>query len=113
MKVIGMELGAKQDEQVLDIRNLRIELQTSRRTAVNVLEDVSLQIRKGEIVGVVGESGCGKSILSLSVLGLLPPAMRISGGNCGTRISCRFTLMTTAGCKGFEGRKYRWYSRTR
>ncbi|ACX65362.1 ABC transporter ATP-binding protein [Paenibacillus sp. Y412MC10] len=75
-----MELGAKQDEQVLDIRNLRIELQTSRRTAVNVLEDVSLQIRKGEIVGVVGESGCGKSILSLSVLGLLPPAMRISGG---------------------------------
>lgn len=75
-----MELEVKQDEQVLDIRNLRIELQTSRRTAVNVLEDVSLQIGKGEIVGVVGESGCGKSILSLSVLGLLPPAMRISRG---------------------------------
>lgn len=75
-----MEQLTRRDETVLDIRDLKIELQTSRQTAVNVLEDVSLQIGKGEIVGVVGESGCGKSILSLSVLGLLPAAMRIGAG---------------------------------
>ncbi|ALS26595.1 peptide ABC transporter ATP-binding protein [Paenibacillus sp. 32O-W] len=69
-----------ESDPILDISGLRVELQSSRRSAVNVLEDVSLRIGKGEIVGVVGESGCGKSVLSLSVLGLLPPAMRIGAG---------------------------------
>ncbi|GAE07708.1 oligopeptide transport ATP-binding protein OppD [Paenibacillus sp. JCM 10914] len=69
------------NETVLQVHNLQVELQVSRRKAVNVLDDVSFRIEKGEIVGVVGESGCGKSVLALSVLGLLPPAMRIGAGD--------------------------------
>jgi peptide/nickel transport system ATP-binding protein len=65
---------------VLEIRNLRLELATSRSRALPVLDGISLSVGKGEIVGIVGESGCGKSILSLSVLGLLPPAIRVAGG---------------------------------
>ncbi|MEJ1160171.1 ABC transporter ATP-binding protein [Prosthecomicrobium sp. N25] len=43
-------------------------------------EDVSLSIGPGEMVGLVGESGCGKSITALAALRLLPPALRVAGG---------------------------------
>ena len=65
---------------VLEIRDLRLELQAGSRRALPVLDGVSLRVGKGEIVGIVGESGSGKSVLSLAVLGLLPPAIRIAGG---------------------------------
>ena len=45
-----------------------------------VLRDVSVTVDRGEIVGIVGESGCGKSTLSSSVMRLLPPNGRITGG---------------------------------
>ncbi|GGG63645.1 ABC transporter ATP-binding protein [Paenibacillus radicis (ex Gao et al. 2016)] len=65
---------------LLDIRDLRLELQRTRKESVAVLDGVSLSVGKGETVGIVGESGCGKSVLSLSILGLQPNAMRITGG---------------------------------
>jgi oligopeptide/dipeptide ABC transporter ATP-binding protein len=45
-----------------------------------LVEDLSLRIERGEMLGLVGESGCGKSITALSVMKLLPPAVRISSG---------------------------------
>jgi oligopeptide/dipeptide ABC transporter ATP-binding protein len=47
--------------------------------AVSALSDVSLSVEQGEILGLAGESGCGKSTLGLAVLGLLPPAARVTG----------------------------------
>lgn len=64
---------------LLEIRDLHVEL-TAPRRRLPVLEGVRLEVRPGETVGIVGESGCGKSVLSLSLLGLLPPAMRIREG---------------------------------
>ncbi|MEO9173923.1 MAG: ABC transporter ATP-binding protein [Gaiellales bacterium] len=46
---------------------------------VSALSDVSLAVEQGEILGLAGESGCGKSTLGLAVLGLLPPAARVTG----------------------------------
>lgn len=45
-----------------------------------VLDDVSLDVRRGEIVGLVGESGCGKTLTAMAILGLLPGTGRIDAG---------------------------------
>jgi peptide/nickel transport system ATP-binding protein len=66
-------------DPVLDVRDLRVEFPT-RRGLLTALDDVSLSIRRGEILGVVGESGAGKSMTGLAILGLLEPPGRIAGG---------------------------------
>ena len=65
---------------VLEIRDLSVAIRTDDGLA-EVLDRVALEIARGEIVGVVGESGCGKSTLVRSILGILPPAARITGGS--------------------------------
>lgn len=62
---------------VLDVRNLCIKF--PRHGDVNVVDNVSFQVRPGETMGLVGESGCGKSITSLAIMGLLDPRAEISG----------------------------------
>ena len=63
-------------EPLLSVEELRVSI-----GGVQVVDGVSLSARRGEILGVVGESGCGKSLTALSILRLLPAAARISGGN--------------------------------
>lgn len=71
------------DEALLDIRELSIEFPVYGG-AVRALDGVSLEVRRGEIVGVVGESGCGKSVTSLLALGLLPrDGFRVRAGAIG------------------------------
>ena len=65
---------------VLDVRNLRIEFAT-RRGPVVAIDDISFTIGRGEILGVVGESGAGKSLTGNAVIGLLQPPGRIAGGS--------------------------------
>src|SRR5262245_46592485 len=48
--------------------------------AVRAVEGVNLTIRRGEVVGVVGESGCGKSVTAHSILRIIQPPGRIDGG---------------------------------
>src|SRR5690606_1812409 len=64
---------------LLEVRNLRVEFHT-RRGVLTALDDVSFQIAKGEILGVVGESGAGKSLTGTSIIGLLEPPGRIAAG---------------------------------
>ena len=64
---------------VLSVRNLRVEFPTRRGTLVAV-DDVSFDIAAGEVLGVVGESGAGKSMTGTAVIGLLEPPGRIAGG---------------------------------
>ncbi|RRH78261.1 ABC transporter ATP-binding protein [Falsigemmobacter faecalis] len=66
-------------EPVLSVRNLRVEFPV-RGGVLTALNDVSLEIRAGEILGVVGESGAGKSMTGLAVQSLLEPPGRIAGG---------------------------------
>jgi peptide/nickel transport system ATP-binding protein len=67
------------DIPALDVRGLSVEFPT-RKGVLTALSDVSLTIRRGEILGVVGESGAGKSMTGMSVLGLLEPPGRIASG---------------------------------
>ncbi len=59
------------DEIVLNVQNLTVDISTPRGT-LHVVRDISLQVKRGETLCIVGESGCGKSITSLSLMGLLP-----------------------------------------
>src|SRR6187399_245182 len=55
---------------LLSVRNLSVEFENDD-AAVCAVDDVSFHIEPGEIVGLVGESGCGKSVSTLAILGLL------------------------------------------
>ena len=67
------------DQPLLEVENLRIDLSVGERRFAAV-EDVSFSIRRGETYGLVGESGCGKSITTLALMGLLKPPLSIGGG---------------------------------
>jgi len=64
---------------LLNITNLRIDLK-QRRTRVPVIRDVSLSVPEGQVCGLVGESGAGKSMIAKAILGLLPRSARIASG---------------------------------
>lgn len=59
------------EEKLLVVNQLRTEFFSSRKSSVTAINEISFYINKGEIVGLVGESGCGKSVTSLSVMRLL------------------------------------------
>ncbi len=64
---------------ILDVRHLSINFKT-RKGEYTVVQDVSFHVDRGEILGIAGESGCGKSVTSLSILGLLPDNGYLSAG---------------------------------
>jgi peptide/nickel transport system ATP-binding protein len=63
---------------LLQVAGLRVTLQTSRGAA-EALRGLSFSLRRGETLGLIGESGCGKSITALALMGLLPEGARVSG----------------------------------
>jgi peptide/nickel transport system ATP-binding protein len=66
-------------EPVLSVQNLRVEF-TTRRGVLRAIDGISFDIAKGEVLGVVGESGAGKSVTGNAVIGLIDAPGRIAGG---------------------------------
>lgn len=87
---------------VLEIEALTVELPT-QAGPVRVLDGVDLRIGRGEIVGVAGESGSGKSMTAMSVLGLLPPKARVTGSI--RFVGVELTDLSTAAMRGIRGRR--------
>jgi peptide/nickel transport system ATP-binding protein len=69
-----------QKSEVLKVSNLRVSFNTYAGE-VKALDGVELSVRKGEVLGLVGESGCGKSVTALAIAGLLPPNAVVLGGS--------------------------------
>src|SRR5699024_6756688 len=67
-------------ESLLNVKNLVVHFGTAKKK-LQAVRNISLSVDKGETLCVVGESGCGKSITSLSIMGLLPPNGEISDGS--------------------------------
>jgi len=67
-------------DSLLSMRNVRLEFNTEEGT-IHALRGVDLNVGRDEVVGLVGESGCGKTVLGLSILGLnpVPPAKLLEG----------------------------------
>jgi peptide/nickel transport system ATP-binding protein len=66
-------------QALLEVKNLRVEFPTRHGTLV-ALDDISFDIAPGEILGVVGESGAGKSLTGAAIIGLLEPPGRVAAG---------------------------------
>src|SRR5215472_7938744 len=70
---------ARMADRLLDVQHLRTHFFT-RSGVVKAVEDVSLYLEEGETLGVVGESGCGKSVTSLSIMRLIDKPGKIVSG---------------------------------
>jgi peptide/nickel transport system ATP-binding protein len=64
---------------MLDVRDLRLEFKTSRGN-LKALNGITFEVQAGEVFGLVGETGCGKTVTGLSILRLLPRSASITGG---------------------------------
>ncbi len=73
---------------LLEVKDLRVTLQTAQG-ALDALRGVSFVLERGQTLGLIGESGCGKSITALALMGLLPDGASVSGSIClnGTELS--------------------------
>jgi len=90
-------------EALLSVRDLRVEF-AARRGPLVALDGVSFDIQPGEILGMVGESGAGKSLTGLSIIGLLDPPGRIAGGEIRLD-GARIDNLPAAGMRRIRGRR--------
>jgi peptide/nickel transport system ATP-binding protein len=74
----GPSSSPETDAPLLEVRGLRVTLPTARGP-VQVLRDVSFTMARGQTLGLIGESGCGKSLTALALMGLLPEGSQVSG----------------------------------
>ena len=68
------------DNRLLDIKDLTVEFKFGGKT-LTAVNNVSLYIKKGEMIGIVGESGCGKSMTAYSIINLIPHPGKITNGS--------------------------------
>lgn len=93
------------DDPLVEVRNLRTRYTTKRdgkTTHVDAVDGVSFDIRRGEIFGLVGESGCGKSTIAKSIMGILPRKGEVVGGDV------RFKGNDLTGMSERDLRRTRW-----
>jgi oligopeptide/dipeptide ABC transporter ATP-binding protein len=92
------------EEVVLEVKDLKAHLFVDK-SVVRAVDGVSLTIRRGETLALVGESGCGKSMTALAIMGLLPrPAGRIVGGSVVLKDSGDLTRLTPSQMRDLRGR---------
>ncbi len=87
---------------LLTVQNLRVTLQTARGPA-DALRGISFAMQRGQTLGLIGESGCGKSITALALMGLLPEGARVTGSV--RLLGQELTTLDEAALCGLRGRR--------
>lgn len=87
---------------VLTVKDLRVALDRGE-SLLPLVKGVNFGVGKGEILGLIGQSGCGKSVTCLSLLGLLPPNLRRTGGE----VWLNGTAITHLGARGIRSHRGR------
>ena len=59
-----------ENKNILEIKNLKQYFRLNKNKIIKAIDDISIEIREGEVLGLVGESGCGKSTLGKSIVGI-------------------------------------------
>jgi len=86
---------------ILEVRDLHTEIRRGR-DLVRPVDGISFDVAAGETVGLVGESGCGKSMTGMSIMRLLPPGGRVASG--GIRLGeTELTTLSEAGMRSLRG----------
>src|SRR4051812_18889186 len=67
-----------ESDTLLSVRDVTVSFETDEGP-VHAVDRVSFDLERGEVLAIVGESGCGKSVTSMSLLGLLPETARVEG----------------------------------
>lgn len=62
-----------ENKTILEVRNLSVDFRIDRKNKLHAIRDVSFELHEGETLGILGESGCGKSVTCMSILQLNPP----------------------------------------
>ena len=77
--IMAHDPPAPKSEHLLEVKNLQTHFDT-RAGVVKAVDEVSFHVDRGEVLGIVGESGCGKTVTSFSVMGLVPKPGAVVGG---------------------------------
>ena len=99
----GPAPSARGEAPILSIRDLRVEF-ALRRGVLTAIDGVSFDIGRGEVLGVVGESGAGKSVTGAAIIGLVDPPGRIAGARSGSA-GRRIDGLSEHEMRGIRGRR--------
>ncbi|MFD4509907.1 dipeptide/oligopeptide/nickel ABC transporter permease/ATP-binding protein [Streptomyces sp. NPDC058457] len=95
-------------DALLSVRGLTVSLRIEG-TPTEVIRDVSFDLRAGEVLGIVGETGCGKTVTATSLLGMLPAGGEIASGTVLFE-GADLALADTAAMRRVRGRRIGWIS---